>query len=117
MTVSVMWKNWRQALLIVHPDTVVRWQRERFRRHWGGLSSKPGRIGRPPIKARDSQVDSDFGEGQPVVACAADTWRVEEIGNRGVRANGVAGAAKYSPAAFAELENLSAEPHGRDGSD
>jgi hypothetical protein len=50
MTVSVMWKNWRQALLIVHPDTVVRWQRERFRRHWGGLSSKPGRIGRPPIK-------------------------------------------------------------------
>jgi hypothetical protein len=50
MTVSVMWKNWRQALLIVHPDTAVRWQRERFRRHWGGLSSKPGRIGRPPIK-------------------------------------------------------------------
>ena len=49
-TVSVMWKNWRQALLIVHPDTMVRWQRERFRRHWGGLSSKPGRIGRPPIK-------------------------------------------------------------------
>src|ERR1700721_1064323 len=50
MTISVMWKNWRQALLIVHPDTMVRWQRERFRRHWGGLSSKPGRIGRPPIK-------------------------------------------------------------------
>jgi hypothetical protein len=22
MTVSVMWKNWRQALLIVHPDTL-----------------------------------------------------------------------------------------------
>src|ERR1700693_3071237 len=30
MTVSVMWKNWRQALFIVQPDTVVRWQRERF---------------------------------------------------------------------------------------
>ena len=25
--------------------------------------------------------------------------------------------AKYSPAAFAELENLSAKPHGGDGSD
>ncbi|HXP41758.1 MAG TPA: hypothetical protein VN833_15995, partial [Candidatus Acidoferrales bacterium] len=30
MTVSVMWKNWRQALLIVHPDTLVRWQRGAF---------------------------------------------------------------------------------------
>jgi hypothetical protein len=117
ITVSVMWKNWRQALLLVHPDTVVSWQRERFRRHWGGLSSKPGRIGRPPIQCEIRRVDSNFGEGQPVVACAADSWRVEEIGNRGVRANGVAGAAKYSPAAFAELENLSAKPHGRDGSD
>jgi len=36
------------------------------------------------------------------VACAADSWRVAEIGSRGVRANGVAGAAKYSPAAFAD---------------
>ena len=117
MTISVMCKNWRQALLIVHPDTVVRWQRERFRRHWGGLSSKPGRIGRPPIKLEIRRLIQTFGEGQPVVACAADLWRVEEIGNRGVRENGLAGAAKYSPAAFAELENLSAEPHGRDGSD
>jgi hypothetical protein len=99
VTVSVMWKNWRQALLIVHPDTVVRWQRERFRRHRGGLSSKPGKNCAAADQARDLQVDSDFGEGQPVVACAADSWRVEEIGNHGVRANGVAGAAKFSPAA------------------
>ena len=24
--------HWRRALIVVHPDTVVRWQRERFRR-------------------------------------------------------------------------------------
>ncbi|MGA8437058.1 MAG: hypothetical protein WB762_00500 [Candidatus Sulfotelmatobacter sp.] len=31
MTVSVMWKNWRQALHMAHPDPVVRGPRERFR--------------------------------------------------------------------------------------
>ena len=32
IALSVVWKEWRRALCIVHPDTVVRWQRERFRR-------------------------------------------------------------------------------------
>ena len=29
ITLSAVWKDWRRSLLIVHPDTVVRWQRER----------------------------------------------------------------------------------------
>ena len=32
ITLSVMWKDWRRALFVFHPDTVVRWQRARFRR-------------------------------------------------------------------------------------
>ena len=35
---SLLWKDWRRALVVVHPDTVVRWQRERFRRYWARLS-------------------------------------------------------------------------------
>jgi len=50
ITLSLVWKDWRQALAVVHPDTVVRWQRERFRRYWSQLSKRPGRIGRPPIR-------------------------------------------------------------------
>jgi putative transposase len=50
ITLSVLWKDWRQALVVVHPDTVVRRQRERFRRYWSQLSKSPGRIGRPPIR-------------------------------------------------------------------
>jgi putative transposase len=46
---SMAWKHWRKALVVVHPDTVVRWQRERFRRRWANLSKSPGRLGRPPI--------------------------------------------------------------------
>jgi hypothetical protein len=37
IALSVLWKEWRRALCIVHPDTVVRWQRERFRRFATGL--------------------------------------------------------------------------------
>jgi serine/threonine protein kinase len=28
IALSVLWKEWRRVLCIVHPDTVVRWQRE-----------------------------------------------------------------------------------------
>jgi len=31
---SQVWSSWRDALVFVRPDTVVRWQRERFRRFW-----------------------------------------------------------------------------------
>src|SRR5690349_13918615 len=45
MTLRSLWDDWRKPLLYVQPDTVVRWQRERFRRFWARLS-KPQRRGR-----------------------------------------------------------------------
>ena len=33
-----VWTGWRQALIIVSPDTVLRWQRRRFRDYWTQLS-------------------------------------------------------------------------------
>src|SRR6266567_7983359 len=35
---SGVWRNWRCPLLYVQADTVVRWQRERFRKFWARLS-------------------------------------------------------------------------------
>jgi hypothetical protein len=31
---SLLWNRWRTPLIYVRADTVVRWQRERFRRSW-----------------------------------------------------------------------------------
>lgn len=45
VTLRRLWSGWRGPLLYVQPDTVVRWQRERFRRFWARLS-KPHRRGR-----------------------------------------------------------------------
>src|SRR5688572_19383539 len=45
-----VWAGWRQALVIVTPDTVLRWQRRRFREYWTKLSARPTG-GRPPVHA------------------------------------------------------------------
>jgi putative transposase len=45
-----VWTGWRQALVIVSPATVLRWQRRRFREHWTRLSGRPTG-GRPPVNA------------------------------------------------------------------
>jgi putative transposase len=45
-----VWAGWRQPLVIVTADTVLRWQRRRFREHWTRLSGRPTG-GRPPVNA------------------------------------------------------------------
>ena len=45
---STLWPDWRSALLIVKPDTVVRWHRQGFRLYWR-WKSKAEKPGRPPI--------------------------------------------------------------------
>ena len=37
------WRRWRNALVIVKPETVVAWHRKTFRRHWASISRRPGR--------------------------------------------------------------------------
>jgi len=41
-----IWSDWKSALVFVKPDTVIRWQRKRFKEHWTKLS-KRGKPGRP----------------------------------------------------------------------
>jgi len=43
------WPNWRSALAIVQPETVIKWHRQGFRLFWR-WKSRPGKPGRPPIE-------------------------------------------------------------------
>src|SRR5687768_9889130 len=45
--VSRLWKDWRRGLVIVKPDTVIRWHRKGFRLLWTGKSRR--RLGRPTV--------------------------------------------------------------------
>ena len=47
---SRCWRGWRHALVIVQPDTVVRWHRTAFRAFWTRRSGKR-KPGRPAIPA------------------------------------------------------------------
>jgi hypothetical protein len=42
------WSDWRDALVVVQPQTVIAWQRKRFREHWARLSQH-GTPGRPRL--------------------------------------------------------------------
>src|SRR5947209_13432492 len=42
-----VWTGWRRPLVIVTPNTVLRWQRRRFREYWTQLSAGPPAVARP----------------------------------------------------------------------
>lgn len=51
---SKIWPAWRSALVIVKPDTVVRWHQQGFKLYWRWLS-RPCKPGRPkiPLEVRE----------------------------------------------------------------
>src|ERR1700722_5382346 len=64
IVLASIWKDWRQPLLVVHPDTGVRWQRQRFRSYGAELSKKRGKLGRPVNRQGDPRADSNHGSGE-----------------------------------------------------
>jgi putative transposase len=70
---SVIWSGWRDALVFVQPDTVVRWQRERFRRFWARLSRPKGpRRGRPAVASEIRRLIRQMAIANPL-------WRAPRI--------------------------------------
>ncbi len=65
--------SWRDSVLFVQPDTVVRWQRERFRKFWARLSqANRGRRGRPAIGTELRQLVLRMAAANPL-------WRAPRI--------------------------------------
>jgi putative transposase len=62
-----IWAGWRQSPVIVTPDTVLRWQRRRFREHWAKLSGRPtvGRRRSTPTSSPSSE------KWPPPIRCGA----------------------------------------------
>jgi putative transposase len=60
-----LWPGWRQALVIVSPDTVLRWQRRRFREYWTQLSGRHSG-GRPRISAEIAALIKKMAAANPL---------------------------------------------------
>ena len=70
---SRVWTGWRGALVFVQPDTVVRWQRDRFRRFWARLSRVDGRrAGRPALAQEVRRLILQVAKANPL-------WRTPRI--------------------------------------
>ena len=62
--------NWRDALVVVQPQTLIRWHRQGFRLYWRWKS----RPGRPPIPAELRQLVREMAMNNP-------SWGEERIAN------------------------------------
>jgi transposase InsO family protein len=60
-----LWTGWRQALVIVSPGTVLRWQRRRFREYWTQLSGRHSG-GRPSISAEIAALVTKMATANPL---------------------------------------------------
>jgi len=64
------WFDWRQALAVVQPATLIRWHRQEFRRFWRRQSTS----GRPPLPADLQALIRRMAHENP-------TWGQERIAN------------------------------------
>src|SRR5215472_3383648 len=73
ITLRSVWSDWRHPLIYVQADTVVRWQRERFRRFWARLSQpQRRRRGRPHTAAELRRLIAQMASANPL-------WRAPRI--------------------------------------
>ena len=60
-----IWKDWKSALMIVRPETVISWQRKRFKRYWWGLS-QPKEPGRPRMSSEIRKLVRTMAGSNPL---------------------------------------------------
>src|SRR6267378_4499935 len=61
------WRSWRSALIVVQPETVVRWHRQWLRRRWTHRSTH-GRPGRPSTTTIIRTLVDQMGAANPLWA-------------------------------------------------
>src|SRR3989475_12695167 len=76
-----VWAGWRQPLVIVTPDTILRWQRRRFRQHWTKLSGRPTR-GRPPVDPEIAALVRPLAAANPLWGAARIHGELLKLGIR-----------------------------------
>src|SRR5450755_1117526 len=62
---SRRWARWREVLVFVQPETVIAWQRKRFRDHWARMS-RAGKSGRPPISEEIRELIRKISGANPL---------------------------------------------------
>ena len=90
VALSRYWPRWRSALVLVRPETVIRWHRRGFRHYWRSISAREP--GRPPLSTATRQLILRMGAENP--------WRARriqaELSKLGIRVS-LATISRYLP--------------------
>ncbi len=62
---SKLWGGWRDALLIVQPETVVKWHRQGFKLYWRGKSTRR-KVGRPKLDGEVRELIRQMSSANPL---------------------------------------------------
>src|SRR6266404_6280171 len=71
IALSQLWQDWRSILVIVKPETVIKWHGQGFKCYWR-WKSKCGRVGRP-------RIDLEIRDLIRRMSCENPTWGVPRI--------------------------------------
>jgi hypothetical protein len=64
-TLAEFWQDWRSALMIVRPETVISWHRKGYRLFWT-WKSRRRRAGRPAVSAETRQLIRTMSRDNPL---------------------------------------------------
>jgi hypothetical protein len=99
VSLSRLWPRWKSVLVIVQPETVVRWHKRRFRAYWRSIST-PG-SGRSPIPEEIKAL---------IIQMATENrwraWKIHgELSKLGIHV-GLSTISRYLPKATPDPDNL-----------
>ena len=69
------WSGWKQALIIVSPETVVRWHRSGFRLYWRAISRARRVLGRKRISKEVRAGKDSRARGRQGAGCQSEALR------------------------------------------
>jgi hypothetical protein len=104
-------RAWRQAILIVQPETLLRWHRQGFRLFWK-QKSKP-KSTQAKVEAQTIALIKEMTSDNRL--WGADPWRITQAGYARVQTHNPKVHAVCAPASIkgTELENLSPQSYRR----
>jgi hypothetical protein len=102
--------EWRQLLVIVKPETLIRWHRKGFRLFWRWKSRAPGRPAIPvelqQLIVTMAAVESHVGRGTHRQRTSGEAWDPGVAAHRAA----VHAVATTAEAAHSRLERIRAKP-------
>jgi putative transposase len=79
VVLPTVWPNWRQAMQIVTPATVVRWHRHAFAAYWR-WDSRPRRVGRPALAADIRALIRQMHQANPLWGAPRIHGELQKLG-------------------------------------